>query len=66
MDEIQRPEPLLTSEEVENILGVGRGWAAKDRINAARIPYVKIGRTVRYRRADVIAFIGASVRKSTS
>jgi hypothetical protein len=58
--------PLLTDSELERALGVAKGWAAKDRVAKARIPYVKIGRSVRYRLSDVQAFIDASVRKSTS
>ena len=57
---------LLTERQLEEMLNVGRGWAAKDRLGAARIPHVKIGRSVRYRLADAMAFIEASVRKSTS
>jgi predicted DNA-binding transcriptional regulator AlpA len=57
---------LLTSQEVEQMLGVGRGWCAKDRISGARIPFVKIGSACRYRPSDVQVFIDASVRRSTS
>ena len=60
------PDKLLTSEEVEHMLGLKRGWAAKDRIAAARIPHVKIGKCVRYRLSDVHAFINSSMRRSTS
>jgi len=60
------PSPLLTDSEVEAMLKVGKGFLAKDRLGKARIPHVKIGRSVRYRMADVHAFIEASVRKSTS
>jgi predicted DNA-binding transcriptional regulator AlpA len=60
------PERLLTSEEVESIMGVGPGWCAKDRISSARIPHIKIGKCVRYRLRDVEAFIDASMRRSTS
>lgn len=57
---------LLTSAEVEGMLGLARGWAAKDRIASARIPHIKIGKSVRYRLADVQTFIEASKRRSTS
>ncbi len=63
---IDPPDRLLTSEEVEKMLRVGPGWAAKDRIASARIPHIKIGKCVRYREADVRAFIDASMRRSTS
>ena len=59
-------ERLLTDLEVEQILGVARGWAAKDRCGKALIQHVKFGRCVRYRLADVEAFIAGSVRQSTS
>ncbi len=59
-------DELLTSAEVEKILGVSTGWCAKDRISTARIPHVKFGKCCRYRPADVQAFINASMRRSTS
>ena len=59
-------EPLMTDVQLEAFFGVARGWAAKDRVGKARIPFVHIGRYLRYRRADVLAFIEANVRKSTS
>ena len=59
-------DQLLTGEEVEAILKVGRNWCAKDRIGPARIPHLKIGRGVRYRLADVQAFFASAVRDSTS
>ncbi len=58
--------PLLKEREVEAMLKVAKGFLAKDRIGKARIPHIKIGRSVRYRLADVLAFIEASIRKSTS
>lgn len=56
------PDRLLTSHEVEKMLGVGPGWCAKDRISIGRIPHIKIGKSCRYRLADVQAFIDSSVR----
>lgn len=60
------PEQLMKDNQVEALLGVADGWAAKDRIGPARIPFVKIGRSVRYRKSDVLAFIDANIRQSTS
>jgi predicted DNA-binding transcriptional regulator AlpA len=62
----QSLSPLLRENEVEQILGVHRGWAAKDRLGNANIPFIKIRRVVRYRESDVRAFIEKSVRRSTS
>lgn len=60
------PEKLLTEREAEEILGMARGWLAKDRIGKARIPHVKVGRSVRYQPSEIRAFIAASQRRSTS
>jgi predicted DNA-binding transcriptional regulator AlpA len=57
---------LLRDDEVEAILGVADGWAAKDRLSKAKIPFLKIGRSVRYRETDVRAFLDSCVRRSTS
>jgi hypothetical protein len=59
-------EQLIRDDEAEAILRVHDGFLAKDRLGRARIPFVKIGRAVRYRRADIEAFIAANLRKSTS
>lgn len=59
------PDRLLTSHEVEKTLGVGAGWCAQDRISLGRILHIKIGKSCRYRLADVQAFIDLSVRAST-
>lgn len=51
-------KPLLTKEDVSEILGVSTGtlavWRTTKRYN---LPYVKSGRLVRYREEDVEAFI---------
>lgn len=63
---IPKMDRLLTTSDAEQALGVHAGFLNKDRIGKARIPFVKIGRSVRYRRSDVEAFIASSIRKSTS
>lgn len=49
---------LLTPDEVSNILGVGKNtlaiWRCTDRYP---LRWVKVGRLVRYREEDVLAFI---------
>lgn len=59
-------EPLMKDHEVEKALGAGKGFCAKDRLGKAQIPFLKIGRSVRHRPADVRKFIEASVRSSKS
>lgn len=56
-------KPLLTKEDVSEILGVSTGtlavWRATKRYN---LPYVKSGRLIRYREEDVEAFITSRLR----
>lgn len=53
---------LLTQEEAAEILGVSKKWLERDRWAERRIPYVKIGRGVRYRAADIAAYIEANLQ----
>lgn len=57
---------LLRDDEVEQILGVHRGWAAKDRLSNARIPFLRVGRCIRYRESDIKTYLDSCVRRSTS
>lgn len=63
---VPKMDRLLTTSDAEQALGVHAGFLNKDRIGKARIPFVKIGRSVRYRRSDVETFIASNLRKSTS
>lgn len=54
-----QPTPqLLTRQQAAEYLGLSRStlevWACTKR---ERLPYIKLGRSVRYRRADLDAFI---------
>jgi hypothetical protein len=66
MPDNEKLEPLLKEHEVEAILRVARGWAAKDRCYGATIPFLKIGKSVRYRERDVRAYINGCVRQSST
>lgn len=48
---------FLTDEEVSNITGRARSTLAKDRLARTGIPYHKLGRLVRYKYADVLAYM---------
>lgn len=59
----RRAPVLLTAEEAAEILGVKPQTLAVWRCaKRYRLPYLKIGRTVRYRLDDVESFIAAAVR----
>lgn len=65
---LKKPESvLLTSQEAAEMLGLTERYLAMDRhtsrANGTRptVPYVRLGyRTIRYKRADVVAVIDAS------
>ena len=60
-------DQLLTTKEAAGFLGMSRAFLERDRWAGAKIPFVKIGeRAVRYRQADLDAFIADRTRRSTS
>jgi excisionase family DNA binding protein len=48
---------LMKQDEVAAFLGVSKQFLERDRWQGATIPYVKVGRGVRYRAEDVAAYI---------
>jgi excisionase family DNA binding protein len=51
---------LLTDREVARLTGRARSTLQKDRVSGTGIPFVKLGlHLVRYRRADVEAYLAA-------
>ena len=60
-------DPLLSDRDVERITGRARSTLQKDRVIGTGIPFVRIGRLVRYRAADVAAYLDAlRIYRSTS
>ena len=53
---------LLSCEETAKILGVRPQTLATWRLYGRPLPYCKIGRLVKYRRSDVLAFIEQSMK----
>lgn len=52
---------LLTQVEAAEYLGVSEKKLERDRWCERRIPYVKLGRHVRYRATDLLAYIEGNV-----
>lgn len=52
---------LLTPEQAGELLGVGLDCLAQWRVAKKYIPYLKVGRLVRYRLPDVLAFLDSQV-----
>jgi hypothetical protein len=60
-------DQLLSDHDVEKITGRARSTLQKDRLAGTGIPFVRIGRLVRYRQSDVAAFLDTlPSRRSTS
>lgn len=60
-------DPLLSDRDVERITGRARSTLQKDRVVGSGIPFIRIGRLVRYRQSDVRAFLNSlPARRSTS
>jgi predicted DNA-binding transcriptional regulator AlpA len=57
---------LIKPIEAAHFLGLSQGWLAKLRLTGNGPPYVKIGRQVRYRRADLLRWAEKGFRRSTS
>lgn len=57
---------LLSVEQAARFLNLSASSLAKSRVRGDGPAFVKLGAAVRYRRADLEAFIAAGVRRSTS
>jgi excisionase family DNA binding protein len=58
---------LLTTAQAAEYLGVSKAFLERDRWAGARIRFIKVGsRAVRYRMADLEAYLDARTRRSTS
>ena len=60
---IDPPEALLTASETAQYLRCSLRTLDRERADGRGIPYVRIGGRIRYRRADVEAFVEAHVRR---
>ncbi len=53
------PERALTTAEAADLLGVSK-WKVRDLVRAGDLPTVRIGRSLRFARTDVLAFMQAN------
>jgi predicted DNA-binding transcriptional regulator AlpA len=59
-------ERLLIPTDAANYLRLSPSWLAKARMRGDGPPYVKLGRSIRYREADLLHWMKARLRLSTS
>lgn len=60
------PDALLTERQAAAFRGQSVKTLQNERVRGDGCPYVKLGRSVRYRRRDLVAFVEAHLRRSTS
>jgi hypothetical protein len=66
-EEVSMLDHLLSDWDVEKIARRARSTLQKDRVAGTGIPFIRIGRLVRYRPSDVAAYLDAlPSRRSTS
>lgn len=54
--------PVLWSQKAAaEYLGVSQKWLERDRWVGPTIPYAKVGRGVRYRASDVVAYLNGNM-----
>lgn len=59
-------ENLLTETEAAQLRGQSVRTLQAERVRGGGCPFVKLGRSVRYRRSDVLQFIESRIKASTS
>ncbi|MFT9396463.1 MAG: hypothetical protein ABF545_00115 [Bifidobacterium psychraerophilum] len=57
---------LATPLQVQNFIGVPVNTLAYWRFEGSHLPFVKMGRLIRYRRQDVLDFVESNVFSSTA
>jgi predicted DNA-binding transcriptional regulator AlpA len=58
-DHAPRMELLVSDRELARLIGRSRSSIQKDRLTGNSIPFVRIGRLVRYRLSDIQAWLAA-------
>jgi hypothetical protein len=56
---------LLTPKEAARVLKVSTSFLAKKRLTGDGPPYIKVGRSIRYTQAALLAWMNARQRQST-
>ena len=59
-------EHLFTAREAADFLRLSLSWLAKARMRGDGPPYVKLGRSIRYREGALVQWLKSRARLSTS
>lgn len=63
--QLAQPDEILTEAEAAKLRRQSIRTLQAERLRGTGCTYVKLGRSVRYRRGDVLAYIEANLRKAT-
>ena len=63
---MQEFDSLLSDKDLERITGRSRSSWQKDRLTGGGIPFIRVGRLVRYRLSDVEEWLRSRTLRSTS
>jgi predicted DNA-binding transcriptional regulator AlpA len=50
-------DPLLNQKQTADILSMSEAWLEQSRFRGTGLPYIKIGKSVRYKLSDIQAWI---------
>ena len=64
--EVGSGDRLLPPGDAANLLHLSTSWLAKARMSGEGPPYVKLGRSVRYRESALVQWLKSLTRLSTS
>jgi predicted DNA-binding transcriptional regulator AlpA len=64
--ELNISERLLTPKDAADVLRLSLSWLAKARMRGDGPPYVKLGRSIRYREGALVQWLRSQGRLSTS
>lgn len=58
------PDALITEKDLSRWLNRSLGSIRRDRLVRRGVPYIRVGRLVRYRREDVLAYLTANIEQT--
>ncbi len=65
-DALAAPEPLIDENELERRTGVSASTWSKRRKSGHTMPFYKIGKNIRYRWSDVVAWLEANTKQRST
>jgi hypothetical protein len=58
------PDALITERDLARWINRSLGSIRRDRLLQRGVPFVRVGHLIRYRRADIVAYLEANTQKT--